>query len=146
VSIPYPRTTYVRRTAKASKVDNARVPEYLWDDRVMEAALASGMDQEQLLTALQVIRKGVLRFWKRSVAVSFYRWWKKELKAAHKEERAPSMRSLVGGSKALAHAADASWWDWDRGSAPIFLRWPREYQLEIRDGLRPRFIAPLHPR
>jgi hypothetical protein len=73
--------------------------------------------------------------------VSFYKWWRKELKGAHKEARAPSMRSLVIGSKALAHAADASWWDWDRGSALFFWRWPREYHLELRDGLRPRFVG-----
>jgi hypothetical protein len=44
--------------AKASKADNARVPEYLWDDRVMEAALACGVDRDKLLAALQVIRRG----------------------------------------------------------------------------------------
>jgi hypothetical protein len=52
------------------------------------------------------------------------------------------MRSLAVASKALAHAADASWWDWDRGSAPFFWRWPEEYQEEMRDGLRPRFVGP----
>jgi hypothetical protein len=70
----------------------------------MEAALACGVDRDKLLAALQVIRRGVLRFWKRSVAVGFYNWWRKELKAAHREARAPSMRSLDVGSKALAHA------------------------------------------
>jgi hypothetical protein len=74
----------------------------------MEAALACGVDRDKLLAALQVIRRGVLCFWKRSVAVSFYKRWRKELKAAHKEAKTPSMRSLVVGSKALAHAADAS--------------------------------------
>jgi hypothetical protein len=67
------------RTAKASKADNARVPEYLWDDRIMLSPKACGVGRDELLAALQVIRRGVLRFWKRSVAVSFYEWWKREL-------------------------------------------------------------------
>jgi hypothetical protein len=75
------------------------------------------------------------------VAVSFYEWWKRELKAARHAGRAPSMRSLAVASKALAHAVDASWWDWDRGSAPFFWRWPEEYQEEMRDGLMPRFVG-----
>jgi hypothetical protein len=91
---------------------------------------------------IEVIRRGALRFWKRCVAVGFYNWWRKELKTARHDGRDPSMRSLSVASKALAHAADASWWDWDRGSAPFFWRWPKEYQEEIRDGLRPRFIGP----
>ncbi len=40
---------------------------------------ACGVGRDDILTALQVIRRGVLRFWKRSVAVSFYEWWKREL-------------------------------------------------------------------
>jgi hypothetical protein len=101
-------------TAKAFKTDNARVPEYMWDDRIMISPKACDVGRDELLAALQVIRRGVLRFWKRSVAVSFYEWWKRELKAARHAERAPSMRSLAVVSKALAHTADASWWDWDR--------------------------------
>jgi hypothetical protein len=66
----------LRRTAKASKADDARVPEYVWDDRIMMSPKARDVGRDDVIAALQVIRRGVLRFWQRSVAVSFYEWWK----------------------------------------------------------------------
>jgi hypothetical protein len=132
----------VRRNAKASKADDASVPEYLWNDRVKMSLKARDLAPDEFLAALEIIRRGALHFWKRCVTVGFYEWWKKELTTARHIGRIPSMRSLNVASKALAHAADASWWDWDRGSAPFFWRWPKEYQEEIRDGLPPRFIGP----
>jgi hypothetical protein len=73
--------------------------------------------------------------------MNLYEWWKRELKAARHASRSPSMRSLDVASKALAHAADASWWDWDRGSAPFFWRWPEEYQEEPDTACGPALSA-----
>jgi hypothetical protein len=127
------------REAKALKADNAAVPEYLWDDRVARA-LPRALPTQDYRRVLWVLREASLRFWKRKVAVDFWTWWKGELEEARRTGREVPLRSLVVGSKALAHASDASWWDWDRGSAPFFWRWPKEFQLEIRDGMPPRFI------
>jgi hypothetical protein len=97
----------IMMSPKARDVDrDDRVPEYLWDDRIMMSPKARDVDRDDLLAALQFIRRGVLRFWNRSVAVSFYEWWKREQKAARHAARSPSMRSLAVASKALAHAAD----------------------------------------
>jgi hypothetical protein len=35
----------------------------------------------------------------------------------------------------VAWAADATWWMWDDGSAPIYWRWPVHYREVMRDGL-----------
>ena len=35
--------------------------------------------------------------------------------------------------------ADASWFDWCKGSAPLFWNWGLEYQREVRDG-QPHFM------
>jgi hypothetical protein len=40
------------------------------------------------------------------------------------------------GRDAIWRIAEASWWEWDAGSAPIYWRWPPEYQETIRDGLK----------
>ena len=45
------------------------------------------------------------------------------------------------GSTALSFAAEATWWDWPRGSAPFFWNWPLEYQETIWDRLAPRFTG-----
>jgi hypothetical protein len=37
----------VRRDSQGFQADNARVPEYLWDDRAMEVALAGGVDRDK---------------------------------------------------------------------------------------------------
>jgi hypothetical protein len=103
----YLRDDRIMMSPKARDVDrDDRVPEYLWDDRIMMSPKARDVDRDDLLAALQFIRRGVLRFWNRSVAVSFYEWWKREQKAARHAARSPSMRSLAVASKALAHAAD----------------------------------------
>jgi hypothetical protein len=39
------------------------------------------------------------------------------------------------GRDAIYRIAEASWWEWDEGSAPIYWRWPPEYRKTIRDGL-----------
>jgi hypothetical protein len=43
------------RIAKASKADDARVPEYLWDARIVMSHKARDVDGDDLLAALQVI-------------------------------------------------------------------------------------------
>jgi hypothetical protein len=40
------------------------------------------------------------------------------------------------GRGATWRIADSSWWECDEGSAPIYWRWPTEYQETIRDGLK----------
>lgn len=45
------------------------------------------------------------------------------------------------GDIAVACAAESTWWDWPRGSAPFFWNWPEEFQDLVRDGLPPRFTG-----
>jgi hypothetical protein len=41
----------------------------------------------------------------------------------------------MAGRDCVERCAEASWWEWDSGSRPLFWRWPEEYQTIIRDGL-----------
>ncbi len=40
---------------------------------------------------------------------------------------------------AIHRCADASWFDWCKGSAPLFWNWGLAYQREVRDG-QPHFM------
>lgn len=132
------------RNLKAAKDDDARIPVELWRDKIRKTVpdRCDGLSDDRLELALGTIRKGALRYWNRSVSSSFWRWWKRERLERHTQGLPPRLGGLEPGLLALQHSVDASWWDWDRGSAPFFWRFPQEWQEEARDGLAPRFLGP----
>ncbi len=61
-------------------------------------------------------------------------------------------KDTEAGRDCVARCSDSSWWEWDRGSRPLFWRWPEEYRKIIRDGLPPwikgslpRYLVPQRP-
>ena len=105
------------RNLKATKSDDAAIPTYLWDDRVCERfGFTSVADRTRAIKALNSIRKGALQYWKRLVASDYWRWWRCQRFDETTDERERTKKS---GLAALAHATQASWWDWDHGSSPF---------------------------
>jgi hypothetical protein len=49
------------------------------------------------------------------------------------------------GLDALRRCANASWFEWLEGSAPIYWNWPRMYQKEVRDGQQHFFMGLFGP-
>jgi hypothetical protein len=47
---------------------------------------------------------------------------------------------VVAGHDAIRWCANASWFEWLEGSAPLFWNWPRKYQTEVRDG-QPHYLT-----
>ena len=129
------------RNLKATKADDAEIPYYLWNDRILEHfELTSERDKARGLHALDWIRHGALRFWKRSVSQSFWKWWKKSKDKLDVKARENSVSS---GLSALRHSALASWWDWDEGSSPFFWRMTDpDWLVDMRDGVKPMWIGP----
>ena len=64
----------------------------------------------------------------------FHKWY--EDKRRHHPEAADI---LVGGESAITKAEQASFWEWDFGSALFFWRWPEHYQDIARKGIAPMF-------
>jgi hypothetical protein len=62
------------------------------------------------------------------VGRKLYQGWWNSFWGVAKAER-------FAGHDAIWRASDSTWWDWDSGSAPLYWRWPKEYQVVIRDGL-----------
>jgi len=55
-------------------------------------------------------------------------------------------RATVGaGLDALRRCANASWFEWLDGSAPIIWNWPQTYQKEVRDGQQHFFTGKFGP-
>jgi hypothetical protein len=46
---------------------------------------------------------------------------------------------LADGLRACEKADGASWWEWDKGSALLFWRWPKDYIETARIGIAPMF-------
>ena len=138
----------------AAKSDDAEVPVQVWDDRCragcarMEGALrlhigdGESAAQEAWTRFLASMRIWMLQRWRRLVASSFWAWWA-ESRVARLSQGIPGVCELskAPGLAALGHSVDASWWEWNRGSAPFFWRYPSEWLVLMRDGLPPRFVG-----
>lgn len=121
---------------KAVKADDAEVPIFLWDRRVLsryeDVQWAKGAH------ALAVLRGALLRCWKRKVEASFLAWLEQE-KVFHDEGWLEETQKI--GQSACSRAWGASWWEWDKGSALFFWRWPADYLEQARIGTRPWFVS-----
>ena len=150
-------------TDKATKSDDAKVPERLWDQRIAEglmilwkkerrARLISGKrtrrhpfplvfrrtktDWVTFLKALVTIRKFFLGIWKRRISSEFETWFNQ---AGFKSSKSEEV--LADGRAACRQARKATWWEWEGGSTIFFWRWPADYQAAVRIGVPPMFIS-----
>lgn len=137
---------------KAVKHDDAAVPEYFWDERILAPYRTSGplaFLQSQAedawmakaVRALTPIRSGALCYWRRKVRREFMVWWRGEKGRDHPANDPVRWQQFKAGLSAIDCACGATWWLWDAGSAPFYWRWPLEFLAEICDGLAPRFLA-----
>jgi hypothetical protein len=53
--------------------------------------------------------------------------------------------TIIPGLDALRRCANASWFEWLEGSAPIYWNWPWTYQKEVRDGQQHFFMGLFGP-
>jgi hypothetical protein len=47
---------------------------------------------------------------------------------------------ITAGHDAIRRCANTNWFEWLKGSAPLFWNWPRRYQKEVRDG-QPHYLT-----
>mmetsp|Transcript_8332 Transcript_8332/g.12121 ORF Transcript_8332/g.12121 Transcript_8332/m.12121 type:complete len:644 (-) Transcript_8332:24-1955(-) len=166
VGIPKPAVE-IDRMAMATKSDDAEVPEYLWDDRLL-AGLELTKTTEAL-RALGKLRELFLRWWKRKVTSSFLVWWlsrrhkgaqmitpsrlihfdprsaryawrakgQKQYKVMRNQRRAVDRSLAEDAADAIRRSSNSSWWEWTDGSFPFFWRWPEWYQTQVREGCNP---------
>jgi hypothetical protein len=127
------------RNAKATKADDAAIPEYLWD-RELTPSL-----NPVVITSLQCLRRFALRWWKASLEREFFIWFERTYtneavsdyvyNTSRSNNNADAARDWKAGMDCLRRSRRSEWWEWSDGSRPYFWRWPREYQEIIRDGL-----------
>jgi hypothetical protein len=127
-------------TDKASKADDAAVPVFLWDAQCCAGIDMTNRDRLEVIRAFGVLReKFLLPRWKRNVGRHFRSWIATMDESGGWRDAADRARSLEAGGKSLFYSSQASWWEWDAGSFPLFWRWQSEFMREIRDGMPPRF-------
>jgi hypothetical protein len=75
---------------KAVKSDDAAVPEYLWEDNLLEGIKDQAWDDTKLVKVRRVatwLRSKMLRWWKRQVTTSYIAWAKVKYSLADVEEK-----------------------------------------------------------
>jgi hypothetical protein len=125
------------RETKATKEDDAEVPIHLWNERVLPDWVERN-DQEEVGRKLETIRaKLLLRRWKQNLRRSLVTHLNDKFGVGWSNESPRStdlVYELEAGADALRRAMNTTWWSWDSGSALFFWRWPKDFQLEARDG------------
>ena len=121
---------------------------------------------ERLPETLPIFQSFLLRIWKRRLTKSFTTYLNNEVMKVPKHKNSnwvlkstdgfwrwdtggqdryrnwwmsrwvKGRRDIDAGRDALTRGANSSWWGWDDGSHPFFWRWPKEYRLQMRDGIR----------
>ncbi len=152
----------LKRNQVAVKHDDAPIPEYLWDEALVEfKGLSLPPNWERLVATL---RQKLLARWKRNVRTSFFTWLKSHFAAIgqYKPEkcvkwngqqyewsswsgyhgdwkfvRSHAPDSMAAARDCIGRAAHASWWKWDEGSRPFFWRYKEEFMVDLRDGVQP---------
>jgi len=143
-----------KRMQAATKADDAPVPTYLWDARLLPDKTS-----EERHGILQPIRGMLLRCWRRRTCRHLLQWLKQKyptllkffaedssssayLNYYHKLLRNEEFKTdWIAGRDCIRRCALATWWDWEGGSRPFHWRWPIEYRHIVRDGLPPWFLS-----
>jgi hypothetical protein len=68
-----------------------------------------------------------------------YAWQWKKLRSTE-----DGLATMHGGFDAMRRCANASWFEWTEGSAPLFWNWGKDYQREVRDG-QPHYTTGAFP-
>lgn len=137
-------------SSKATKSDDALVPEDLWNVRIAEGLIRLWETEEgpwsqpinfqlshdwfRFKWALKRLRRFALQIWKRLVRSDFDKWYRE----IGKHGLNPT-QIFKDGLSACDKAERSSWWEWDEGSAIFFWRWPEDYQNQVRIGIPPMF-------
>jgi len=158
-----PVASLVYDSLKATKADNAAVPELIWSERIRCRGKELTSTQRQLLSGFRELG---LRRWKRNVCSSFWIWlrgfvsvkriyhrwivwnsnlgkyqWTKTGKSSyvqsHQRVSKAAQKNWNAAIECIHRASNASWWEWDQGSRPFFWRWNKDYIGNIRDGIPP---------
>jgi hypothetical protein len=85
-------------------------------------------------TFRKILQPVMLKRWKANVRKSFKVWYENTGKFM------PDAASILAdGLRACEKADGASWWEWEKGSALLFWRWPKNYIEMARIGIAPMF-------
>ncbi|KAL7570822.1 hypothetical protein ACA910_018892 [Epithemia clementina (nom. ined.)] len=127
-------------TVKATKLDDAVIPVFMWDVPVREGMTWLGPEASVFDRAIVVLCRWLHQLWLQRVVSSFWDWWKVKFCIPGLQLTEEGVNAFKVGQRALAHPSMSSWWDWDKGSSPFFWRFPDEWEHEMRVGLAPHWL------
>ena len=136
---------------KAVKADDAAVPTFLWNDRIL--LVPSGEEKDQALTGfrtfgLQMFRRALYLDCMEYIAAEFGTNWRRDLEAGVLREKHSNGKLTQLGKELEAvrnilwHANETNWFEYLAGSRLHHFRFPIRYRKEARDVTRVYFETP----
>ena len=120
---------------KAVKHDDAEVDPGIWNDFALRR---SGLHRSPRVDAVLDLARGwLLTRWLSNLRCSLcgylrqeygLEWWICDLTECKLDREM--------GLDALLRSSRATWWEWTDGSTLYFWRWPKEFRLDARDGMK----------
>ena len=154
VTIPHDWIDNTVVLSATRKADNAPVPASLWDRRIM----ASFPDRPVNVELLSLFRRVGLSFYRKRLRRSFVSHLRQECpdewsaflgKIKHTNvsntpttvggKKSEFQKTLEAGVDVLLRADNATWFEWNGGSALIFWRW-HDFKGQARDGFPTHFL------
>ena len=128
---------------KATKEDGAAVPTYLWNDAIAMKSHDVKHATAEIVAASDILRKYMLKVWKRKVLHSFVNYLTKlhaadyfRFKLGERQNLSNKFqKDLQAGRDCIYYAGASTWWEWSCGSRLFFWRWPKEFKIYARDGI-----------
>jgi hypothetical protein len=142
-----------RVDVQAVKHDDAEVPVYLWNDRLINTGPQKWrvIPRNRINKALDGFRVLGLIVWKKNIYKSFIRylmknWYSEWMSIKNGEVVSNKMssiefhRDVTAAIDCMHYTSRSTWWEWNQGSRLLFWRWNWEYKKQARDGMQMLWI------
>ena len=97
-------------------------------------------DQKALVTqleALSLAHAKIVPRWTYIRSLYGRQWWLLFACSTKKSDlRNELIKDLEVGSDGISRIVGGSWWEWTKGSTPLFWRWPLPIRRQVRDGVK----------
>ena len=118
-------TVSTSQNLKATKRDDALAQVDLWNSYLLKG-ISCRLSMEIVQPAAETLRWWMMSLWRRRVFRSYIKW---------REQSDCFSEFDADAADCIRRVANATWWNWDQGSRPLFWKWPEDYWKRVLHGV-----------